>query len=86
LTEGKKMDEERNPDSGSLERLLGPNEAEVSCEQCFELLDQYVELELAGADADAELPGLRTHLRGCSACREDHQSLRALVADGPPDA
>ena len=84
MTEGKKMDEERTPDSGPLERLLGPNEAEVSCEQCFELLDQYVELELAGADADAELPGLRAHLRGCSACREDHESLRALVADGPP--
>jgi hypothetical protein len=84
LTEGKKMDKERKPGSGSLERLLGPNDAEVSCEQCFELLDQYVELELAGADADAEIPGLRAHLHGCSACREDHESLRALVADGPP--
>jgi hypothetical protein len=78
------MDKERKPDTGSLERLLGPNDAEVSCEQCFELLDQYVELELAGADADAEIPGLRAHLHGCSACREDHESLRALVADGPP--
>ena len=61
-------------------RLLGPAGPEVTCEQCFELLDQYVELELAGADADARLPGLRTHLDGCPACREDHESLRALVA------
>jgi hypothetical protein len=83
LTEGKKMNEERKSDSGSLERLLGPNEAEISCEQCFELLDRYVELELAGADADAEIPGLRAHLHGCSACHEDHESLRALVAEGP---
>ena len=78
------MDKERKPDPRSLERLLGPDEAEISCEECFELLDQYVELELAGADADAEIPGLRAHLRGCPACREDHESLRALVADGPP--
>ena len=63
-----------------LEQLLGPTGYEVTCEQCFELLDQYVELELAGADADARLPGLRSHLYGCPACREDHASLRSLVA------
>jgi hypothetical protein len=64
----------------ALGRLLGPTGFEVTCEQCFELLDQYVELELAGADADERLPGLRTHLEGCPACREDHESLLALAA------
>jgi hypothetical protein len=68
--------------SDSLERLLGPTGDQVSCEQCFELLDQYVELELSGVDADAQLPALRNHLDGCPACREDHESLRALVAEG----
>jgi hypothetical protein len=63
----------------SLEPVLGPTGFEVTCEQCFELLDQYVELELAGADPDGHLPGLRAHLGGCPACREDHESLRALV-------
>jgi anti-sigma factor RsiW len=66
-----------------LERLLGPDEPEVSCEACFELLDEYVDLELAGADADSRIPGLRAHLAGCPACREDHESLRALVAAEP---
>jgi hypothetical protein len=64
----------------ALERALGPTGFEVTCEQCFELLDQYVELEVAGADADAHLPGLRAHLDGCPACREEHESLLALVA------
>jgi len=63
-----------------LERLLGPTGYEVTCEECFERLDEYVELELAGADADARIPGLLNHLAGCPACREDHESLRALVA------
>ena len=61
-------------------QLLGPAGPEVSCEECFELLDEYVELELAGEDADARLPGVRAHLHGCPACREDHESLRDLVA------
>ena len=63
-----------------LGRLLGPEEFEVSCERCFELLDEYVELEVAGGDADARIPGLRAHLEGCPACREDHESLLALVS------
>ena len=64
----------------ALERVLGPTGFEVTCEECFELLDRYVELELAGDDADAHLPGLRTHLEGCPACREEHDSLYALIS------
>ncbi|HET8558867.1 MAG TPA: hypothetical protein VFL58_16290 [Gaiellaceae bacterium] len=65
-----------------LGRLLGPAEPEVGCDECFDQLDRFVELELAGVDADAELPGLRTHLAGCPACREEHDSLLALVSQG----
>jgi hypothetical protein len=61
-------------------RLLGPEGPEVSCDECFERLDEYVELELVGADADRRIPGMRAHLEGCPACREDHESLRALVS------
>ena len=63
----------------ALGRLLGPAGPEVGCDACFDELDRYVELELAGEDPDARLPGLRAHLAGCLACREEHQSLRALV-------
>ena len=68
------------PDRNLVARLLGPADPEVTCERCFELLDQYVDLGLAGDDADARLPGMRAHLEGCPACHEDHASLRALVA------
>jgi hypothetical protein len=59
--------------------VLGPSGREVTCQECFELLDEYVELELAGQDADRRLPGMREHLEGCRACYEDHESLRAWV-------
>jgi hypothetical protein len=68
----------------TLGRLLGPAEPEVGCDACFEELDRYVELELAGEDADTAVPGMRAHLDGCPACREEHDSLRALIADDPP--
>jgi hypothetical protein len=64
----------------ALGRLLGPAEPEVGCEVCFAELDRYVELEVAGGDPDAAIPGLRAHLDGCPACREEHDSLHALVS------
>jgi len=64
----------------ALRRLLGPGVPEIGCDECFDVLDRYVDLELAGADADAAVPGLRPHLAGCPACREDYESLRALAA------
>ena len=63
----------------ALGRLLGPAEPEVGCDVCFAELDRYVELELGGGDADAAIPGLRAHLDGCPACREEHDSLVELV-------
>lgn len=63
----------------NVNQLLGRDGPEVGCDDCFEQLDRFVELELSGADADAALPGLRAHLQGCPACREEHESLVALV-------
>jgi hypothetical protein len=68
-------------DNARLARILGPAEPEVTCEQCFDALDRYVELELAGVDAEAAVPGLRAHLDGCPACREDHVSLLAYLGE-----
>jgi hypothetical protein len=63
-----------------LKRLLGPAEPEATCDECFDQLDTYVEVELAGGDPNAAVPGLRAHLDGCPACREDYESLRAYVS------
>lgn len=68
--------------------LLGPPGPELTCEQCFEHLDRYVELELAGRDADAAVAGMRAHLEGCPACHEDRDSLAAFLRSEaePPHA
>jgi hypothetical protein len=66
-----------------LGRLLGPANTEIGCDECFEQLDRYVDLQVGGHDADAALPGLRAHLHGCPACREEYESLRALVVVQP---
>jgi hypothetical protein len=68
--------------SEALRRLLGPAGPELGCDDCFAHLDRHVELRLAGADADAAVPGMGEHLLGCPACREEHDSLLALAGSG----
>jgi hypothetical protein len=76
------MTANQDPDRRALVgRLLGPAGPEITCEECFAQLDRYVELELAGADANRAIPGLAAHLEGCPACREDHESLLAYAGE-----
>jgi hypothetical protein len=72
----------------TIRRILGPGEPELGCEECFDELDRYVELTLAGSEADVAVPGMRAHLDGCPACGEDYESLRALLeaSRGSPEA
>ena len=74
--------ETSRPPEELLGRLLGPGAPELDCEECFAVIDRYVELTLVGGPADEQLPGMRAHLRGCAACAEEYRSLRdLLIAD-----
>ena len=79
-----------------VDRLLGPEEPELGCDECFEYLDSYVEAEVLGETAFERCPtcvspdacaserscrGMRAHLEGCPACAEEYESLKALLAD-----
>lgn len=68
----------------ALRAILGPAGPEIGCDECFEQLDRFVDLEVAGRDPEAAVPGMRAHLEGCPACREEYESLRELVGPGPP--
>jgi predicted anti-sigma-YlaC factor YlaD len=66
-----------------LERLLRlvarTEDEELSCTACFELLPQYVDLEVAGADPDARIPHFRQHLVQCGVCRGEYETPRELA-------
>ena len=60
-----------------LGRLLGPAKAEIGCDECFEQLDRYVDLQVAGHDADAALPGSAQPT--CTAAPPAARSTRACA-------
>ena len=59
---------------------------EIGCGECFEQLDRFIELTLAGRNAAEALPLVQDHLERCRDCREEFEALlvalRALTAQG----
>lgn len=70
---------------GLLRHIRETIDDEISCSECFDLVPQYVDLEIAGQASDTTLPRLRQHLDRCAVCREEYETLRDLArleADG----
>ena len=71
---------------GDLDKLLraiaDTRETEIGCEESFERMDRFAELELfSGLDAGAAMPLVRDHLSKCEDCRETFEALlRAMRA------
>ncbi len=70
---------------GDLDKLLraiaATRETEIGCEENFERMDYFAEMELSGLDAGALMPPVRDHLSKCVDCRETFEALlRAMHA------
>ena len=62
-----------------LHSLTQDAEPWLSCDDCFALLDEYVERRLA--DPGYVDLAMATHLDACPACAEEAESLQALLED-----
>jgi hypothetical protein len=61
---------------GKLFRMVeNTDEVEIGCDEVFELLDQYVELEARGEDVAHLLPMVKRHLDRCRDCHEEYEAL-----------
>jgi hypothetical protein len=75
-------------DLRDLDQLLRATDGDAGCTAGAEILDAYVELELAGEDPAHAYPGTAIHLQSCPGCRADHDGLLEAAhqfADVRPD-
>ena len=63
--------------------ILETKEKDTGCAACFEVLDRFVELHLHGKDAARAMPLVQTHLDNCSDCREEFETLLAILENYP---
>lgn len=62
-----------------LRNIAETDDDEISCAECFALVSQYVDLEVAGTVSEQTLPRLKQHLQQCGVCREEYEILKDLV-------
>jgi predicted anti-sigma-YlaC factor YlaD len=58
-----------------------PNE--LSCDEVYELLDQYAEIIARGEDAAQLMPLIKHHLDMCEDCREEYRALLRILEATP---
>ena len=58
-----------------LDEMLRAQEGDAGCTAGEDILDAYVELELAGEDPARVFPGTAIHLQSCPGCQADHAGL-----------
>lgn len=68
----------RIPDA-AVDSLLLDSSPYLSCDDCFEQMDSYVERVLADP-SHQDLP-LQVHLQACGACAEEAAALIELLSD-----
>ena len=60
---------------GLVRAIVTTRPDEIGCDECFEQLDRFVEMELAGRNAAEALPLVEDHLSRCRECREEFEAL-----------
>jgi hypothetical protein len=52
---------------------------EIGCDECFEELDRFAEMKLAGKNAAEALPLVQDHLDRCNNCRKEFEALMSAL-------
>ena len=52
---------------------------EIGCDECFEQLDRFVEMTLAGKNAAEAMPLVQDHLERCRNCCEEFEALLTVL-------
>jgi predicted anti-sigma-YlaC factor YlaD len=59
--------------------LTSTHSGEISCDECYEEIDRFAEIELVGKSAAEAMPLVQEHLEQCQDCREEYEALMAAL-------
>lgn len=54
---------------------------EIGCDDCFEELHKFAELELAGKSPEEAFPLVQDHLERCGECQQEYEGLLKAMGE-----
>ncbi|MDX1672456.1 MAG: hypothetical protein R3211_08945 [Balneolaceae bacterium] len=55
--------------------VINTRQDEIGCDDCFDQLHEFAELELRGKSPEEAMPLVQDHLNRCGDCREEYEAL-----------
>jgi len=59
--------------------ILSVPKEEIACEDCYDVIDQYVDMLRAGQDPETVLPKVKEHLGQCQCCDTEFRALISIL-------
>ena len=78
----RRFDKRWRPDPGMekmIRSLAATQEREISCDEVYAVLDEFVEAVMRGENVLVFMPLVRQHLDVCPDCREEYESLLRML-------
>ena len=79
----KRNNKKAHTDKSNMEMLLRSvsmtDEDEVTCDDVYNLMDQFAEMVERGEDPSQMMPLVKKHLDMCPDCREEYESLAQMM-------
>ena len=79
ISPGSNSDLDADALKGMVRGIVTTRPDEIGCDECFEQLDRFVEVTLAGKKAAETMPLVQDHLDRCGDCREEFEALLAAL-------
>ena len=62
-----------------IKTILSVPEEEITCGECYDVIDQYVDMLRAGQDPATVLPQVKEHLGQCECCDMEFRALISIL-------
>ncbi len=59
--------------------VMTTHEQDITCDECFEYVDRYVDMLRMGRDPDEVLLRVKHHLQNCPCCQQEFQALIVIL-------
>ncbi|MBN1312827.1 MAG: hypothetical protein JXB30_15540 [Anaerolineae bacterium] len=65
--------------AGLMRTIFSAEDDDITCGECYEHIDEYVDMLRAGEDAATVLPKVKAHLEQCPCCKMEFQAFVAIL-------
>ena len=69
-----------------IKTILYVQREEITCDDCYEVIDQYVDMLRAGQDPEVVLPKVKEHLGHCHCCDVEFRALISILEAATADS